>query len=163
MASSPLHLFLLLPLRLLFLLPLLAAAKPVLENGYTVTTFADLNPLPASGPYPYAILPRLHAGDLLLLDSAGSALYTLSLSSSPGEPRRLAGGKRGSGFDDGDAAFDHPRSVAVDAADNVYVADQRHGAVRKVAPSGERARPPPPPCVLCSPASGPFARLSVRV
>ncbi|XP_066327105.1 uncharacterized protein [Miscanthus floridulus] len=136
MASSPRHLFLLLPLRLLFLLPLLAAAKPVLENGYTVTTFADLNPLPASGPYPYAILPRLRAGDLLLLDSAGSALYTLSLSSSPGEPRRLAGGKRGSGFDDGDAAFDHPRSVAVDAADNVYVADQRHGAVRKVAPSG---------------------------
>ncbi|EES13823.1 hypothetical protein BDA96_07G134700 [Sorghum bicolor] len=136
MASSPRHLFLLLPLRLLLLIPLLAAAKPVLEDGYTVTTFANFNPLPASGPHPYAILPRPRAGDLLLLDSAGSALYTLSLSSSPGEPRRLAGGKRRSGFDDGDAAFDRPRSVAVDAADNVYVADQRHGAVRKVAPSG---------------------------
>uniref|UniRef100_A0A804LWW1 NHL domain-containing protein n=1 Tax=Zea mays TaxID=4577 RepID=A0A804LWW1_MAIZE len=138
MAGSPRHLSLF-PLRLLLLLPLLAAGKPVLEDGYTVTTFADLNPLPASGPHPYAVLPRSRAGDLLLLDSAGSALYTISLSSSPGEPRRLAGGKRGSGFNDGgpgDAAFDRPRSVAVDAADNVYVADRLHGAVRKVAPSG---------------------------
>jgi hypothetical protein len=155
MAGSPRHLSLF-PLRLLLLLPLLAAGKPVLEDGYTVTTFADLNPLPASGPHPYAVLPRSRAGDLLLLDSAGSALYTISLSSSPGEPRRLAGGKRGSGFNDGgpgDAAFDRPRSVAVDAADNVYVADRLHGAVRKVAPSGERTRASPPPCFFCSPVS----------
>ncbi|KAJ1268411.1 hypothetical protein BS78_07G132700 [Paspalum vaginatum] len=139
MASPPLRAALLClpPL----LLPLLAAATLVLEDGYTVTTFADLNPhqgsASGSGPHPYALLPRPHAGDVLLLDSAGSALYTLSLSS-PGEPRRLAGGKR-AGFDDGgpgDAAFDRPRSVAVDGADNVYVADRLNRAVRKVAPSG---------------------------
>ncbi|KAK8451111.1 hypothetical protein SEVIR_6G150100v4 [Setaria viridis] len=132
------------PLAILLLLPLLAAANLVLEDGYTVTTFSDLNPLPASGPHPYAVLPRPRAGDLLLLDSAGSALYTLALSS-PGDPRGLAGGKRDAGFDDGgpgDAAFDRPRSVAVDGADNVYVAHrvrvagQLHGVVRKVSPNG---------------------------
>ncbi|CAL5006399.1 unnamed protein product [Urochloa decumbens] len=123
------------PLALLLTLPLLAAATLVLEDGYTVTTFSDLNPLPATGPHPYAVLPRGRAGDLLLLDSAGSAIYTLPLSSSPGEPRRLAGGKR-------DAAFDRPRSVAVDSADNIYVVDRvrvagdLHGVVRKVAPNG---------------------------
>ncbi|XP_025820149.1 uncharacterized protein LOC112896406 isoform X2 [Panicum hallii] len=114
---------------LLFLLPVLAASDPVLDDGYAVTTFSDLNPLPASGPHPYAVLPRPRAGDLLLLDSAGAALYTLALPT-PGEPRGLA------------AAFDRPRSVAVDAADNVYVADRArvaghlHGVVRKVAPDG---------------------------
>ncbi|KAG2583832.1 uncharacterized protein LOC120712334 isoform X2 [Panicum virgatum] len=119
-------------LLVLILLPLLAAAAdPVLEGGYAVTTFSDLNPLPASGPHPFAVLPRPRAGDLLLLDSAGAALYTLALPSAPGEPPRgLA------------AAFDRPRSVAVDAADNVYVADRVrfarhvHGVVRKVAPDG---------------------------
>ncbi|CAO2206693.1 unnamed protein product [Urochloa humidicola] len=127
---APLLLLLLLPLPL----PVLAAATIALEDGYAVTTFSDLNPLPATGPHPYAVLPRGRAGDLLLLDSAGSALYTLPLSS-PGEPRRLAGGKR-------DAAFDRPRSVAVDSADNVYVVDRvrvagdLHGVVRKVAPNG---------------------------
>ncbi|CAO2169026.1 unnamed protein product [Urochloa humidicola] len=144
-AAHPLAL-LLLPL---LTLPLLSAATLVLEDGYTVTTFSDLNPLPATGPHPYAVLPRARAGDLLLLDSAGSALYTLPLSSSsPGDPPRgLAGGKRGAGFDDGgpgDAAFDRPRSVAVDGADNVYVAHrvrvrvagQVHGVIRKVAPNG---------------------------
>jgi len=132
-AGRPLALF------LLILLPLLAAADPVLEDGYAVTTFSDLNPLPASGPHPYAVLPRPRAGDLLLLDSAGAALYTLALPSAPGEPPRgLA------------AAFDRPRSVAVDAADNVYVADRArvaghlHGVVRKVAPDGEWPGPPAP-------------------
>jgi hypothetical protein len=124
-------------------LPLLAAANLVLEDGYTVTTFSDLNPLPASGPHPYAVLPRPRTGDLLLLDSAGAALYTLALSASPGEPRRLAGGKRGDAS--ADAAFYRPRGVAVDGADNVYVVDRVpvddgvHGVVRKVAPDGERA------------------------
>ncbi|WVZ92979.1 hypothetical protein U9M48_039006 [Paspalum notatum var. saurae] len=148
MASPPLR-AVLLCLPLLLLLPLLAAATLVLEDGYTVTTFADLNPhqgsaspsspAPGSGPHPYALLPRPHAGDVLLLDSAGSGLYTLSLSSPPcDEPRVLAGAKR-AGFDDGGpghAAFDRPRSVAVDGADNVYVADRLNRAVRKVAPSG---------------------------
>ncbi|XP_062192831.1 uncharacterized protein LOC133896272 [Phragmites australis] len=136
MASPPCSRRLLLAL-LPLLLPLLAAANLVLENGYTVTTAADLNPHPAA--HPYTLLPRARAGDLLLLDSGGSALYTLPLSLGSGvEPRWLAGGKQ-TGFNDGgpgDAAFDHPRSVAVDGADNVYVADRRHGAVRKVAPSG---------------------------
>ncbi|XP_047074864.1 uncharacterized protein LOC124684635 [Lolium rigidum] len=111
---------------LLHLPPLLASAALVLEDGYTVSTAADLNPRPPSaGAQPYALLPRPRAGDLLLLDSTGSALYTLALPVSAGaEPRRLAGG------------FGRPRSVAVDAADNVYVADRDHRAIRKVAPSG---------------------------
>uniref|UniRef100_A0ACD5ZUF0 Uncharacterized protein n=1 Tax=Avena sativa TaxID=4498 RepID=A0ACD5ZUF0_AVESA len=122
-------LLLLLPL-LLLLLPLLASAGRVLEDGYTVSTAADFNPRqPSSGAQqPYALLPRTRAGDLLLLDSTGSTLYTLALPvSADGEPRRLAGGT---------GTFGRPRSVAVDGADNVYVADREHGAIRKVAPSG---------------------------
>ncbi|XP_051205028.1 uncharacterized protein [Lolium perenne] len=118
-------------LLLLLLPPLLASAALVLEDGYTVSTAADLNPRPPSTgaqPQPYALLPRPRAGDLLLLDSTGSALYTLALPvSADAEPRRLAGGA---------GAFGRPRSVAVDGADNVYVADREHAAIRKVAPSG---------------------------
>uniref|UniRef100_A0A453AUD2 Uncharacterized protein n=1 Tax=Aegilops tauschii subsp. strangulata TaxID=200361 RepID=A0A453AUD2_AEGTS len=58
------------------LLPLLACAGLVLEDGYTVSTVSDLNP---TGTHPYALLPRPRAGDLVLLDSAGSTLYTLPL------------------------------------------------------------------------------------
>ncbi|KAF0899161.1 hypothetical protein E2562_013380 [Oryza meyeriana var. granulata] len=135
MASPPCHLPHAL-LTLLALVPILASAGLVLEDGYTVATAADLNHVPAS-PHPYALLPRPRAGDLVLLDSAGSALYTLALPLAA-VPRSLAGGGR-AGFNDGeprDSAFDHPRSFAVDDADNVYVADRIHGAVRKIAPSG---------------------------
>ncbi|XP_037476006.1 uncharacterized protein LOC119353489 isoform X1 [Triticum dicoccoides] len=112
---------------LLPVLPLLACAGLVLEDGYTVSTVSDLNPI---GTHPYALLPRPRAGDLVLLDSAGSTLYTLPLPvSADAGPRRLA---RGAGaFGRG-----HPRSIAVDGADNVYVADRANGSVRKVAPSG---------------------------
>ncbi|KAM0906014.1 hypothetical protein ACQ4PT_017000 [Festuca glaucescens] len=128
MASPPRPLLGLSLAVLLHLSPLLASAALVMEDGYTVSTAADLNPRPPStGAQPYALLPRPRAGDLLLLDSTGSVLYTLALPvSADGEPRRLAGGA---------GTFGRPRSVAVDGADNVYVADREHGAIRKVAPS----------------------------
>ncbi|KAM3371554.1 hypothetical protein ACQJBY_018785 [Aegilops geniculata] len=114
-------------LLLISLLPLLACAGLVLEDGYTVSTVSDLNP---TGTHPYALLPRPRAGDLVLLDSAGSTLYTLPLPvSADAGPRRLAGGA-------GAFGHGHPRSIAVDGADNVYVADRANGSVRKVAPSG---------------------------
>ncbi|VAH42907.1 unnamed protein product [Triticum turgidum subsp. durum] len=114
-------------LLLISLLPLLACAGLVLEDGYTVSTVSDLNP---TGTHPYALLPRPRAGDLVLLDSAGSTLYTLPLPvSADAGLRRLAGGA-------GAFGHGHPRSIAVDGADNVYVADRANGSIRKVAPSG---------------------------
>jgi hypothetical protein len=109
---------------LLLLLPLLSAADHILEDGYTITTAADLNRLPpvSARPalHPYALVPRPRAGDLVVLDSAGSALYTLALGGGGAEPRRLAGGGQEAEYSDGrpgDVAFDRPRSVAVDGAD----------------------------------------------
>uniref|UniRef100_J3MSZ6 Uncharacterized protein n=1 Tax=Oryza brachyantha TaxID=4533 RepID=J3MSZ6_ORYBR len=88
MAPPPRHHLVL--LLLLVVVPILASAGLVLEDGYAVTTVADLNPVP-NAPHPYALLPRPRAGDLVLLDSAG---FTTT----------IAGGRsKGSGHKDGPA------------------------------------------------------------
>lgn len=50
-------------------------------------------------------------------------------------------GKGVAGFSDGDkaaAAFNKPRSFAIDGRDNVYVADRLNHAIRKIDASGDQ-------------------------
>eukprot|EP00262_Sarcandra_glabra_P014637 TRINITY_DN4319_c0_g1_i1.p1 TRINITY_DN4319_c0_g1~~TRINITY_DN4319_c0_g1_i1.p1 ORF type:complete len:271 (+),score=35.82 TRINITY_DN4319_c0_g1_i1:73-885(+) len=114
-----------------------AFCELVLEYGYTVSTV--LNGDKVGNPInPYAILPRPQ--DVLVLDSANSALYTLSLPISQDSKINRFSGNGFAGFSDGDstasAMFNHPRSFAMDAKGNVYVADRNNHAIRKVSRSG---------------------------
>lgn len=116
----------------------------MLEEGYTVSTVLDFNKFsspPASGVHPYAIVPSLSSQDLLLLDSTASTFYTLSFPSSENREAEIdhLSGNGKLGFLDGDAkvaSFNKPRSFAVDQAGNVYVADPKNYAIRKINPSG---------------------------
>ncbi|KAG1326981.1 NHL repeat-containing protein 2 [Cocos nucifera] len=139
-------------LQLLFLLlsfsskPAISDSGVVLESGYTVSTVLDCNKplaiagLPSSAAvYPFALLPRPQCRDLLLLDSSGSAFYSLAIPLSQEGEVRLFSGKGVPGFADGDpmsAMFKNPRSFAIDSKDNVYVADRSNHAIRKISRSG---------------------------
>ncbi|PQQ18302.1 uncharacterized protein Pyn_36013 [Prunus yedoensis var. nudiflora] len=59
---------------LLNLASLQVFADVVLEDGYTVTTVIDGHKL---GINPHSVLPRPGSSDLLVLDSSGSAVYTV--------------------------------------------------------------------------------------
>ncbi|KAJ4799311.1 NHL domain-containing protein [Rhynchospora pubera] len=120
------------------------SSKVVLEEGYTVSTIIDFNKissLPASGVHPYAIVPLLSSQNLVLLDHTGSTFYTLSFPSLDNKEvaiEHLSGNGK-AGFLDGDAkvaSFSNPKSFAVDAAGNVYVADAINHVIRKITPSG---------------------------
>nr|XP_010913566.1 uncharacterized protein LOC105039193 isoform X2 [Elaeis guineensis] len=137
-------------LHLLFLLVSFSSAisdsEVVLESGYTVSTVLDCNkPLAVAGlpssaaVYPFSLLPRPQSRDLLLLDSSGSAFYSLVIPLSQEGEVRLFSGKGVPGFADGDplaAMFKNPRSFAIDSKDNVYVADRSNHAIRKISRSG---------------------------
>lgn len=127
------------------------AAKMVLEDGYDVVTVLDGNKLQDSLGvlHPYSILPgtKKQHPHILLLDSVGSVFYTVPLPISQDGEIKVLVGKRGpgvaasaAGYSDGDAStatFNHPKSFAVDATGNVYVADRTNHVVRKISPSGE--------------------------
>lgn len=74
-----------------------------------------------------------HAGDLLIAVSRQHQVFRLKRS---GEVFLIAGsGKRGFGGDGGlatDASLNGPRGVAVDAADNVIIADTDNNRIRRV-------------------------------
>ncbi|EPS72152.1 hypothetical protein M569_02607, partial [Genlisea aurea] len=117
--------------------------KVVFEGGYTINTVLDgdrsnirINPssiLRSSPPADYYIV----------LDSSASTFYTLSLPSydsltETASIAKLAGNGVPS-YVDGDlesASFNKPKSFAVDLNGNVYVADQRNHAIRKITKSG---------------------------
>ncbi|XP_008781990.1 uncharacterized protein LOC103701628 isoform X5 [Phoenix dactylifera] len=138
-------------LQLLFLLafsssPAISDSEIVLESGYTVSTVLDCNKplavagLPSSAAVnPFSILPRPRSRDLLLLDSSGSAFYSLAIPLSQDGDVRLFSGKGFPGFADGDptdAMFKNPRSFAIDSKENIYVADRSNYAIRKISRSG---------------------------
>ncbi|CAL5421365.1 unnamed protein product [Camellia sinensis] len=113
----------------------MAGSDIAFEDGYTVSTVIDGHEFQIN---PRSILPQFGSSDLIILDSANSAFYTVSISKSQEiAVKRLSGGN--SGFLDGDLAtakFNNPRSFAVDLNGNVYVADRGNFAVRKISKSG---------------------------
>ncbi|MDR3091012.1 MAG: hypothetical protein LBU36_02270 [Clostridiales bacterium] len=73
-------------------------------------------------------------GALVFADSGNSVLRVLS----GGKVRTYAGSPRAA-FADGDkksAAFNTPCAIAIDSADNIYVADTLNNRIRKVDPNG---------------------------
>ncbi|KAH9620466.1 hypothetical protein KSS87_021762 [Heliosperma pusillum] len=107
------------------------------ESGYNVETVFDGSKLGIE-PYSLQILPT---GDLLILDSANSNLYTISSSLSLySRPKLVAGSAEGySGHVDGkhrEAKMNHPKGVAVDDKGNIYVADTVNMAIRKISDAG---------------------------
>ncbi|ONI30534.1 hypothetical protein PRUPE_1G256400 [Prunus persica] len=113
-------------------------ADLVLEDGYTVTTVIDGHKL---GINPYSVLPRPGSSDLLVLDSSGSAVYTVPfpIPGSQDSVIKRFSGNGDEGYSDGEpglAQFKKPRSFAVDPKGNVFVADRGNNVIRKISASG---------------------------
>ncbi|XP_062159680.1 uncharacterized protein LOC133867008 isoform X3 [Alnus glutinosa] len=135
----------LLALFLLFNLPSLhVLAGIVLEDGYTVTTVIDGHKLNIN---PHSALPRFGSSDFVVLDSAGSVIYTVSFPiSQESAVKRLSGDgvHEYSDGESGSARFNKPGSFAVDLKGNVYVADTKYTkktkektlVIRKISDSG---------------------------
>ncbi|WOL06546.1 hypothetical protein Cni_G15280 [Canna indica] len=107
------------------------------ESGYTVETVFDGSKL---GIEPYSV-EVTQSGELLLLDSANSNLYRMSLPLSKySRPKLLAGSPEGyAGHVDGrsrEARMNHPKGFTVDDSGNIYVADTMNMAIRKISDTG---------------------------
>ncbi|KAJ9188004.1 hypothetical protein P3X46_003406 [Hevea brasiliensis] len=112
------------------------SADLILEDGYKVTTVIDGNKLKIN---PCMVLPRPGLSDLVVLDSFQSVFYTVSFPISQGSVFKRYSGDGVAGFLDGapgSARFNKPKSFAVDLKGNIYVADRRNGAIRKISDSG---------------------------
>ncbi|KAL2454837.1 NHL domain-containing protein [Abeliophyllum distichum] len=115
-----------------------SGGKILFEDGYTVSTVLDGNKVKVNL---YSILPQSSfSNQLIVLDSAASTFYTVSLPTTSQESviKRLAGNGQ-QGYADGDlnsAMFNKPKSFAVDYRGNVYVADKNNFAIRKITKSG---------------------------
>ncbi|XP_059448588.1 uncharacterized protein LOC132179823 isoform X2 [Corylus avellana] len=129
----------LLALLLLFnLASLHVSAGIVLEDGYTVSTVIDGHKLNIN---PHSILPRFGSSDFVVLDSAGSAFYTVSFPISKESAVKPLSGDGVHEYSDGEsgsARFNKPGSFAVDLKGNVYVADtkKKSRVIRKISDSG---------------------------
>jgi DNA-binding beta-propeller fold protein YncE len=75
-------------------------------------------------------------GNVFIVDQTDSIVRKLT---SSGQVSTFAGRTGHTGRSDGqgtDAQFNHPTAIAVDAADNLYVADTGNRLVRKISPAG---------------------------
>ncbi|CAL9105294.1 unnamed protein product [Musa acuminata var. zebrina] len=107
------------------------------ESGYNVETVFDGSKLGIE-PFSVGVMP---SGDLLVLDSLNSNIYRVSLPLSKySRPKLVAGSAEGyTGHVDGKprgARMNHPKGLAVDDKGNIYVADTKNKAIRKVSDTG---------------------------
>ncbi len=135
-----------------FLLPLLlfvsalAGARTVQAQSnyepYTFTTFAGVAPGSADGTgsaarffLPYGVAVD-SVGNVYVADTFNDTVRKITPA---GVVSTLAGSPGVVGFADGTGSAAHlsyPSGVAVDSADNVYVADSRNNTIRKITPAG---------------------------
>ena len=117
-----------------------------ITRGGVVTTFAGRIGVSGASDGPLADarfnypsgLAADSAGNLVVADTFNNAIRQIRID---GTVLTLAGvlPSRSAGSADGTgpaARFDHPRCVAVDAAGNLYVADELNHTIRKVSPNG---------------------------
>ncbi|CAH8312986.1 unnamed protein product [Eruca vesicaria subsp. sativa] len=119
-----------------FLVFNLVESKPILEDGYEVTTVVDGH---KSGLNPHTVHALPGSSNMIVLDSSGSTFYTTSFPLSVDSVINRFAGDGNSGYLDGKAGnsrFSKPRGFAVDAKGNVYVADKNNKAIRKISSSG---------------------------
>ncbi|KAL3526435.1 hypothetical protein ACH5RR_011091 [Cinchona calisaya] len=107
------------------------------EGGYTVETVFDGSKLGIE-PHSVEVSP---SGELFVLDSENSNIYKISTPLSRySQPKLVVGSPEGySGHVDGksrEARMNHPKGHTVDERGNVYVADTRNMAIRKISDSG---------------------------
>jgi sugar lactone lactonase YvrE len=125
--------------------PLLALALTIQSEALEISTFAGLGGSYGStdGPGTGA---RFKWPTGIAVDSSGNAYvadannHTIRKITADGVVTTLAGQADISGSADGDgteARFNTPRSTAVDAAGNVYVADEGNHTIRRISPTGE--------------------------
>jgi sugar lactone lactonase YvrE len=75
------------------------------------------------------------AGNVFIADNVNSVIWKMGPA---GQPVWFAGGgssKRGSDGTGKEASFDRPQGIAVDGADNLYVADSMDCTIRKITPA----------------------------
>ncbi|XP_024974140.1 uncharacterized protein LOC112512421 [Cynara cardunculus var. scolymus] len=107
------------------------------EGGYTVETVFDGSKLGIE-PYSVEVTP---SGELLVLDSQNSNIHKISTRFSRYRlPTLVAGSSEGySGHVDGkprEARLNHPKGLTVDDRGNIYVADTKNMAIRKISDTG---------------------------
>ncbi len=112
----------------------------------TITTIAGIGRWGYSGDGGPAIKAALHAPSDVAVDTAGNLYiadennHRIRRVDSSGTISTVAGtGERGFAGDGGpavEAQLDNPRGVAVDAAGNLYIADQQNHRIRRVDSSG---------------------------
>ncbi|KAL7608791.1 hypothetical protein Lser_V15G13165 [Lactuca serriola] len=107
------------------------------ESGYTVETVFDGSKL---GIEPYSV-EVTQSGELLVLDSQNSNIHKVSTPLSRYSVAKLvAGSSEGySGHVDGkhrESMMNHPKGLTVDDRGNIYVADTKNMAIRKITDKG---------------------------
>jgi len=113
-------------------------ARPVIVStiaGNGVRGFADGTGAVAQFDYPGGVAIDA-AGNVYVADTQNNRIRKITPT---GEVATLAGGGGSQSFADGTGAaarFNNPRSVAVDAAGYVYVADTQNHRIRKITPAG---------------------------
>ncbi|XP_077237784.1 uncharacterized protein LOC143879326 [Tasmannia lanceolata] len=115
------------------------SGRPLLkfESGYNVETVFDGSKV---GIEPFSV-EVLSSGEILVLDSANSNIYKISMPLSRySRPKLVAGSTEGySGHVDGkprEARMNHPKGLTVDDRGNIYVADTMNMAIRKISDAG---------------------------
>ncbi|XP_074591265.1 uncharacterized protein LOC141847179 [Curcuma longa] len=107
------------------------------ESGYSVETVFDGS---KHGIEPFSV-ELTPGGELLVLDSQNSNIYKVALPLSKYDrPQLVAGSAKGSsGHVDGkprEARMNHPTGLTVDSKGNIYVADTKNKAIRKISDTG---------------------------